>query len=133
MPGRVEIRECCHTWVPHGQLNINFKENAIRFPDQRTVIVEPRHLEALLAIPLNVSLSLENIAGIISRQRETVQTFIDASPDNNACTKNFYVTKVTVSYLGATITELNERTMEPLIQRASLQGHYRIAPQYSQP
>ena len=80
MSTQAECSETYHDWVPHGQLHISFEENAIRFPDGRIVMVKPRHLEALLAIPPNVSLSLEEIAGKINKQRETHQAFFAESP-----------------------------------------------------
>jgi len=120
-----------HEWVPHGQLHINFEKNAIAFPDGRIVLVRRRHLEALLAIPPNTSLSLKEIAGKISIQRETYVAFLTASPKNLSSGKFFSAVNVTEGNLKVTLSELREFVMEPIIQRAGIQSHYRLAPHYS--
>jgi hypothetical protein len=119
-----------HDWVPHGQLKINFDCNVIQFPDGRTVTADMRYLELLVAIPPEASLSLEEIATKITKQREAYRDFLTASDGSEYAKKGCYRVKMTASNLRKYISGLNELTTEYLIQHESTPSHYRLAPQY---
>lgn len=103
--------------------------NVIQFPDGKRVKVQPAQLEMLLTIPPDTPLSLEDIAQIINKRRELYQEFVASSSSEK---NHFHAGKITRQYVRLAISELNLRVEEQIIQRSSVQSHYRLAPQYSE-